>query len=181
MMNWLRHNFVASIILTVIRVYLGYEWMMDGINKLTMKGGFSAQGMIMGAIKQPVVGPHGQPYPLFTWFLKTFTDGGKHAEVFSFLVSWGEFLVGLGMIVGLLTLPAVFFALVMNFSYMFAGVISVNPWYILLEFFLMAGGFNSAKIGLDRWATPWFRKVLPFLRKHGETEVRIEKALTVYE
>lgn len=183
MMNWLRHNFVASILLTIARVWLGYQWIMDGYGKLTTKGGFSAQGLIMGAIKHPIMTPDGkgQIYPWYTDMLKMFTNSGKDTSVFNFLVSWGEFLVGLGLIVGLLTLPAAFFAAVMNYSFMLAGVVSVSPLYLLIEFFIMAAGFNAGKIGLDRWVTPWFRKVLPFLRKHGETEVRIEKAINSYE
>ena len=181
MMNWLRHNFVASVLLTIIRIYLGFEWMMGGLNKLTMKGGFSSKGLIANAIQNPVQSPKGTAYPLYTEFLKVITSNGKNTQVFDFLVSWGELLVGLGLIVGLLTIPAVFFALVMNFSYIFAGTISVNPWYILLEFFIIMAGFNAGKIGLDRSVTPWLRKKLPFLRKHGETEVRVDKAINAYK
>jgi thiosulfate dehydrogenase [quinone] large subunit len=184
MINWLRHNTVASVILTIIRIWLGFQWLLDGIEKVTTKGGFKANGLIMGAIKggvQNVAPAKGQMYPLWTSFLKLATNNGTSFGLFNFLVAWGELLVGLGLIVGLLTIPALLAALVMYYSYMLSGVVSINPIYLLLEFILLIGGLNSANIGLDRWATPWLRKHLPFLRKHGETEVRIEKAITSYE
>lgn len=42
--SWLRENKVAMWLLTVVRVYLGYEWMTHGLEKLT--GGFDAGGFI---------------------------------------------------------------------------------------------------------------------------------------
>ncbi|MDR2661268.1 MAG: DoxX family membrane protein [Lactobacillaceae bacterium] len=184
MINFLRHNLVASILLTIARVYLGFNWMMDGYGKLTSKPAFSAAGLINGAIKggvQNVAPAKGQMYPLWTAFLKTMTNGGKNTQLFDFLVKWGELLVGIALILGAFTLFAAFAAILMNYSFMLSGVVSINPIYILLEFFILIGGFNSAKIGLDRFITPWLRKNIPFLRKHGETEVRIENAINSYK
>ena len=73
-------------------------------------------------------------------------------------------LVGLGLVFGTLTLAAAFFGLVMNFSYLGAGVVSVNPTFIFIGALLLIGGYNSGKIGLDRWVTPFLRDKLPFLQ-----------------
>lgn len=80
------------------------------------------------------------------------------------MVSWGELLVGLGLIFGTLTTAAAFFGLLMNFSYLLAGTVSINPTFILIQFFILVAGFNAGKIGLDYWVIPFLRKKIPFLK-----------------
>ncbi|GAF14737.1 hypothetical protein JCM19045_4067 [Bacillus sp. JCM 19045] len=67
----------------------------------------------------------------------------------SFIVMWGEVLVGLGLLVGLLTTTAAFFGGVMNVSFLLAGTVSTNPILLLLAILIMVGKGNSGKIGLD--------------------------------
>ena len=52
-----------------------------------------------------------------------------------------------------------FFGLVMNFSYMFAGTVSSNPLDILLGVIIIEAGYNAGRIGLDRWVIPFIRKI----------------------
>ncbi|MEE8861795.1 MAG: DoxX family protein [Leuconostoc gelidum] len=165
MITWLRNSPVAMWILTILRVYLGYQWTLDGWEKITTSGGFDASGLIIGAIKNPVLTPDKtKAFPWYDWFLNVTTSHGKNTAIFSFLVSWGELLVGLGLIFGTLTLAAAFFGLVMNFSYLGAGVVSVNPTFIVIGALLLIGGYNSGKIGLDHWVTPYLRQKFPFLK-----------------
>jgi thiosulfate dehydrogenase (quinone) large subunit len=153
--QFLRENKVSAILLTVIRVYLGYEWLMAGLHKIT--GGFDASGFLKGATANPVKGPDGSVvYSTYVSFLEHFALPNAH--IFNVLVPWGEFLVGLGLILGCLTTAATFFALVMNFSYLMAGTVSSNPLDILLGVFIIAAGFNAGRIGLDRWVIPYIRK-----------------------
>lgn len=151
----LRENKVAAVILTFIRVYLGYNWFMAGLHKIT--GGFDTTGFFKGVIANPVKGPDGSVvYGTYLTFLKTFALPNAH--LFNVLVPWGELLVGLGLILGCLTTAAMFFGLVMNFSYLMAGTVSTNPWDIMLGVIVLAAGFNAGKIGLDRWVIPVIRK-----------------------
>jgi thiosulfate dehydrogenase [quinone] large subunit len=153
--KFLRENKIATGILTVLRLYLGYEWLTAGLHKLT--GGFDASGFLKAAVANPVKGPDGAV--VFGWyadFLKHFAV--PNADIFNTLIPVGEFLVGLGLILGCLTTAAMFFGLVMNFSYMFAGTISTNPLDILLGVFIVAAGLNAGRIGLDRWVIPFIRK-----------------------
>jgi thiosulfate dehydrogenase [quinone] large subunit len=153
--QFLRKNKVTAAILTVLRLYLGYEWLTAGFHKLT--GGFDASGFLKGAITNPVKGPDGAV--VFGWYV----DFLKHialpnAHIFNTLVPLGEFLVGLGLILGCLTTAAMFFGLVMNFSYLMAGTISTNPMDILLGVIIIAAGYNAGRVGLDRWVIPFIRK-----------------------
>lgn len=159
--KFLRKNKIAAYILTVIRLYLGYEFLMAGFEKIS-GGKFDATGFLTGVTMHPVVGPDkAVVYPTYVAFLKHFALPNAH--LFNVLVPWGEFLVGLGLILGCLTTAAAFFGLVMNFSYVFAGTVSTNPLDILLGVILLAAGFNAARIGLDRW-------VIPFIHKFGAKE-----------
>ncbi len=66
MISWLRNNKVAMWILTIARVYLGTQWVMDGVEKVTAKGGFNAAGMINMALAKPVTNPEG--HKAFPWY-----------------------------------------------------------------------------------------------------------------
>lgn len=153
--HFLRENKAAAAILTILRLYLGYEWLTAGLHKVT--GGFDASGFLKGAVANPVKGPDGSiVYATYVGFLKHFALPNAH--IFNIIIPWGELLVGLGLILGCLTTAAVFFALVMNFAYVMAGTVSSNPLDILLGVIILAAGFNAGKIGLDRWVIPFFRK-----------------------
>ncbi|MEO2075127.1 MAG: DoxX family protein [Bacillus sp. (in: firmicutes)] len=167
--KFLRENKIASVILTVLRLYLGYSWFTAGFHKLT--GGFDASGFLKGAIANPVKGPDGAV--VFGWYV----DFLKHialpnVDVFNVLVPWGETLIGLGLILGCLTTTAMFFGLVMNFSFFLAGTVSHNPRDIFLGFIILTAGYNAGKIGLDRWVVPYFRK----MGKKGTVNVKNKTA-----
>ncbi|KRM74206.1 DoxX family membrane protein [Secundilactobacillus collinoides] len=165
MIKWLRHSTSGMVVVTLIRLYLGIEWTLDGFEKLTK--GFDASGFIGGAIKAPVMNAAGKPaYPLYTSFLKSFAL--PHIGIFNVVVPCGELLVGLGILFGTLTLTATFFGVVMNLAYLLAGTVSVNPLYLILEFFILAAGFNASKIGLNRWIIPWLRNKWPWLKRSVE-------------
>ncbi|MBL4951502.1 DoxX family protein [Neobacillus sp. OS1-32] len=153
--KWLRENKVAAGILTVLRLYLGYTFFTAGLHKLT--GGFDASGFLKGAIAHPVTGPTGATeYGWYVSFLKGFAL--PNVDIFNVVVPTGEVLIGLGLILGCLTTAAVFFALVMNFSFMFAGTVSSNPLDILLGTIILTAGYNAGHFGLDRWVIPFIRR-----------------------
>ncbi|MDP4084270.1 MAG: DoxX family protein [Bacillota bacterium] len=155
--QFLRENKIAAAILTVLRLYLGYEWITAGYHKLT--GGFDATGYLKGALANPVKGPDGSIVnATYVGFLKHFALPNAH--LFNTIIPLGEFLVGIGLILGCLTTAAAFFALVMNFSYVMAGTVSSNPLDILLGVMILAAGFNAGRIGLDRWVVPFVRKMI---------------------
>ncbi|MCQ6276055.1 DoxX family protein [Bacillus sp. V3B] len=148
MVKWLRESNVSSIILTIFRLYLGYTFLTHGWEKVS--GGFDASGFLQGVIKNP--GVEG-------WWA-SFLGGIAlpNVELFNVLVPWGEFLVGLGLIVGCFTTAAAFFGVVMNFSFLFSGVANPNALMVLLGVFILVAGTNAGKIGLDRWVLPYIRQ-----------------------
>lgn len=152
MFNLLRENKVVAAVLTVLRVYLGYQWMTAGWGKIT--GGFDASGFLKGAVANPVAGKDGVVYQWYVDFLQNFAL--PNAEIFNVLIPWGEFLVGLGLIVGCLTTAAAFFAVLMNFNFLLAGTISHNPTDIIMGIIIMVAGYNAGRYGLDRYKGEFF-------------------------
>lgn len=154
MMDFLRNNKVAAGLLTVLRVYIGWQWITGGWGKIT-GGEFDATGYLTGAVNNEAVI---ETYPTYHAFIENIAL--PNAGLFSFMVQWGEFLIGLGLILGVLTTAAAFFALTMNFAFMFAGTVSSNPWMVLLTFFILAAGYNAGKFGGDQWVIPYIRTVI---------------------
>lgn len=49
----------------------------------------------------------------------------------------------------------------MNFSFLFAGALSLNPWLILIGFLLVTGGRNAGRFGLDALVLPRLAALRP--------------------
>ncbi|OPA73433.1 Crp/Fnr family transcriptional regulator [Paenibacillus selenitireducens] len=155
--HWLRHNIVATWLLTIIRVYLGYQWITGGWGKIT--GGFDAGGFLTGAIAK-ASGDHPAVQTWFANFLENFAL--PNVKLFNILVPWGEFLVGLGLILGTFTTFAVLMGIVMNFAFLMAGTVSTNAQMLVLEIFIVVAGFNAGRIGLDYFVIPYIRRMFGY-------------------
>ncbi len=163
MVAWLRGNRYAAILMVFVRIYLGYQWIEAGWHKLT--GGFDAGGFLNNAIGKPIVDKTTQElvYPNFVYFIKHFAL--PNVKVFNVLIPLGEFLVGVGLILGGLTAAAAFFGLLMNFMFMFAGTLNTNPWLVLLGVLVFIAGTHAGRYGLDYYLIPLLRKAYAKLKK----------------
>jgi thiosulfate dehydrogenase [quinone] large subunit len=158
-MKWIRENKYGAILLMLIRLYAGWKWMTSGLGKLTASKAFDASGFIKGAIAKPVMDSTTNEliYPNYVAFLKHFAL--PNIQKFNLIVPLGEFLVGVGLILGCLTTVAAFFGVLMNFMYMFAGSVSSNPLMALLGFIILAAGANAGKFGVDYVALSRLREL----------------------
>ncbi|WP_139491961.1 DoxX family protein [Brevibacillus dissolubilis] len=164
-LKFLRETVFASYLLTALRLYLGWTWMQAGWGKIA-GGGFDASGFLHGAIEK-ASGDHPSVQSWWAGFINGFAL--PNVDLFNFLVPWGEFLVGVGLLLGSFTTFAVLMGLVMNFSYMFSGTTSTNPQMVIFGLFILVAGYNAGKIGIDRWLVPMYRKALG--RKAGQGEL----------
>lgn len=162
--KWLFSNTISAWIWLGLRLYLGYSWLMAGIGKVTSdawtgkNAGAALHGFMNGALAKAEAGDVAGWY---AWFLESVVM--PNAVPFSYMVAWGEVLVGLGLIVGLLTGIAAFFGAMMNMSFLLAGTVSSNPVMLMIAIAIILAWKVAGWYGLDRWVlpklgTPWSRR-----------------------
>jgi thiosulfate dehydrogenase [quinone] large subunit len=147
----------------ILRLYVGWEWLQAGWEKLHSaawtgsQAGAAITGFVNGALAK-AGGAHPDVQSWYAWFLRTVVL--PNAVVWSELVSWGEFLVGLALILGLFTGIAAFFGSFMNVNYLLAGTVSTNPILFAIATWLVLAWKTAGWWGLDRFVlpalgTPW--------------------------
>jgi thiosulfate dehydrogenase (quinone) large subunit len=147
----------------ILRVYVGWEWLSAGYGKLTSsawtgsQAGTALTGFINGALAK-TGGAHPDVQTWYAWFLQNLVL--PHASLWSYLISWGETLVGIALILGLFTGIAAFFGSFMNVNYLLAGAVSTNPILFVIATWLVLAWKTAGWWGLDRWilpvlGTPW--------------------------
>jgi thiosulfate dehydrogenase [quinone] large subunit len=145
----------AAAVWFVIRMNVGALWLVGGWEKITSPAwGTSAtalSGFVNGALAKSA-GPSPAVEGWYAWFLQHVVLGAP--GLFSVLVSWGELLVGAGILLGLLTGIAAAFGVLMNFNYLLAGTVGVNPILGMLGLFLLLAWRVCGWYGLDRWLLP---------------------------
>jgi thiosulfate dehydrogenase [quinone] large subunit len=141
-----------------IRVWLGWQWLQAGLHKFEspawMQTGAGLKGFLMGA---SAVGANGQPVIHYAWyanFLKMLVSSGAYVW-FAKLVTIGELLVGIALILGAFTGFAAFFGGFMNWNYLMAGTVSVNPMFLAISIFLILAWKVSGYVGLDHFLVPF--------------------------
>jgi len=139
----------------VVRMDVGAEWLLAGWEKINSPvwgaSGTALAGFVKGALaKSTGANPAVQDW--YATFLKDFVQ--PNAGLFSFLVTWGEFAVGLGVLLGVLTGIAAGFGVLMNLNYLLAGTVSINPVLGVFGLFLVIAWRVAGLIGLDRYLLP---------------------------
>lgn len=163
--QFLFSNTKSALIWLVVRLYLGYAWLTAGWKKVNSSAwvgddaGAALSGFVNGSLAKAADGGD------VTGWYATFLENAvlPNAKLFSYFVAFGELLVGLGLILGLLTGIAAFFGAIMNVSFLFAGTLSTNPLLFILATWLVLAWKVAGWYGLDRWAlpilgTPWNRR-----------------------
>lgn len=139
----------------VVRMNVGAQWLLAGWEKVQDPAwgtsGAAIKGFVNGALAK-TAGPHPSVQGWYGNFLHDFVL--PNAGLFSFLVTWGEVAVGLGVLLGVLTGIAAGFGVLMNLNYLLAGTVSINPVLGTLGLFLCFAWRVCGWIGLDRWLLP---------------------------
>lgn len=161
--RFLFSNSRMGLIWLVFRLYVGYEWVIAGWAKVNNpvwvgpKAGVAIEGFLNGALAK-TSGPHADVSGWYAAFIHSVAL--PNAALFSYMVAFGEVLVGIGLILGIFTGIAAFFGAFMNMNYLFAGTVSTNPVLFVIELFLILAWRTAGWIGLDRYVlpllgTPW--------------------------
>jgi thiosulfate dehydrogenase (quinone) large subunit len=152
----------------VIRLYLGYNWLTPGWGKITNPD-WRTGGPLSGFWENAVAIPEGgRPAIAFDWYRNfiQFMLDNQWYEWFADLIMYGEFLIGIALILGIFTGIAAFTGSFMNWNFIMAGSASSNGLMLALAIFLILAWKVAGWYGLDRWllpylGTPWSRKSEP--------------------
>lgn len=162
-----------------LRLYIGLQWLGGGLHKVFgdtaigwTKDGYVTQngtqvfkhaGDSILASWQSAIGKDiASSRITFEWyrdFLKYMADHGWNGW-FTYVIAYGEVLVGIGLIVGCLTGIAALFGATMNMNFMLAGTTSVNPILFMASVLIIRAWKTAGYVGMDRWVlpllgTPW--------------------------
>ena len=152
----------------ILRVYLGWQWLSAGWGKFNnpawMDGGAALKGFWTNAVAIPA---EGRPAISFDWYREfiNFMLVNEWYTWFSKVLLFGEMLVGIALILGLLTGIAAFFGGTLNWNFIMAGTASTNALLFVISILLVLAWKVAGWYGLDRWAlpmlgTPWQKGTL---------------------
>ena len=147
----------------LMRLYVGWEWLIAGWAKVQNPAwvgsgaGTAVKGFLTGALGK-MDGAHPDVSGWYGGFIQTFAL--NHTVLFSYLVSYGELLVGIALILGIFVGIASFFGSFMNMNYLLSGTVSTNPILLVLGLFLVLAWRVAGWYGLDQYVlpalgTPW--------------------------
>ena len=175
-MNAVRTPAVTGLVWLLARLWLGYEWLHAGIEKVIGEGaikwvgaeaGGSVAGFLKGAIaKSPLAegfDPAKTPHPAVSeWYATLARDVFMpNAQLMSYLVAYGELLVGIALIVGIFTRFSALMGVVMALAFLLAGTTSSGlPILLTVGLALTFGGASIGLFGLDYLARPIEQKLL---------------------
>lgn len=147
----------------ILRVYLGYQWVLAGWEKIQNPVWFGSKAgvALTGFLKNALTKASGDHPDVQGWYANFLQNAVlPNVATWSRVVSIGEFLVGVALILGIFTGIAAFFAGFMNVNYLMAGTVSTNPIMFILAIFILLAWKTAGWFGLDRWVltalgTPW--------------------------
>lgn len=145
-----------------VRVYVGYEWLLAGLDKVSNTAwvGSTAGSAVTGFLNKALEktgGAHPDVSGWYAFFIENVAL--PNAFIWSHLVAYGEFFVGVGLIVGAFTGLAAFFGAFMNVNYMLAGSVSINVVLFILSIFLILAWRIAGYLGGDYFILKYFARL----------------------
>jgi len=156
----------------VVRIYLGYQWVHSALGKFANPKWMETGEAIKGYWTKAVIIPEAPARPAiyYGWyrdFIQALLDSNSHVW-FGKMIAVGEFLVGLGLILGAFVGLAAFFSALMNMSFLLAGSLNSGPVLLVLAILIMIAWKIAGYYGLNRFIFKyigtfwkpglWFRK-----------------------
>ena len=142
---------------TIVRIYLGWQWLTSGWGKVTGGGwiGAEAGGAVRGFLNRALelsVGERPSVTGWYAWLIENVFL--PNAAVMSHFVAFGELLVGIALIAGFLTGASAFVGGMMNAAFLLAGTVSSNPVMFILATWVVLAWRVAGYYGLDYWILP---------------------------
>ncbi len=146
----------AAALWLVVRMNVGAQWLIAGWEKVQEPAAWGTSGVAMKGFVAGALAKAGGEHPAVQGWYATFLQNVvlPNAGLWSFLITWGEVAVGLGILLGALTGIAAGFGVLMNLNYLLAGTVSINPILGTFGLFLVFAWRVAGWIGLDRFLLP---------------------------
>ncbi len=155
----------------VVRVWLGVQWVEASLHKISdpawVTTGAALKGFWTNAVKIPETG---KPAIAFDWYRNILDFMLQHQwyTFFGKLVAYGEFLIGIGLIVGAFVGIAAFFGAFLNWNFVMAGAASSNGLLLVLAVLLILAWKVAGYIGADYFLLRWLG--VPWKGSNASTE-----------
>jgi thiosulfate dehydrogenase [quinone] large subunit len=144
--DWFTQSKIMGIGWTAMRVWLGAMWIQAGVAKL-----WGAENpAFLHNNGAGVAGFAGHGVPAYSWwgsFLHGFVV--PNSGWIGVLVAVAEFVIGIGLCLGLFTRLAALGSLALLFTYVMSGTASVCAFYALFAIVILATWKTSSLFGLD--------------------------------
>jgi len=167
---------LTGLLWLAVRIWLGYEWLHAGIEKVFgeasavwvgPKAGAAVAPFLKGAIAKSALAdgfdPLKTPHPAVNeWYATLARDVFvPNAALLSYLVAIGEVAIGLALILGILTRFSSMMSVLLGLALLMAGATSTLPQMLALSVALAAvGGVAIGYYGLDYFVRPIGLKLL---------------------
>jgi thiosulfate dehydrogenase [quinone] large subunit len=153
----LYRSHAASVLWLAVRIWLGYQWLNAGYQKIWgsersafwFGNGVGVKGFATAGVAGSATGKGGASYGWWAGLLHNFVI--PNASWIGKFISLAEIVIGVALILGLLTGAAAAAGLSLNVIYMFSGSAGVNPAFAVLSVLLVLAWRNAGWIGLDRF------------------------------
>jgi thiosulfate dehydrogenase [quinone] large subunit len=153
----------------ILRCYVGVTWLREGIGKAQSPAWVGSEAgtfltiWVTKALAK-TAGPHPDVQGWYAAFLRDVVL--PNTAAWSYLVTFGEIAVGLGLVLGAFTGIAAFAGTLLNASFLLAGAVSINPLLFAGASLLVLAWKTAGWWGADRWllpliGTPWARTIEP--------------------
>ena len=175
-MNALKNPNITGLGWLALRLWLGYEWFLAGLNKVTGAGatkwigaeaGKGVTGFLNGAIAKSALAenfdPAKTPNPAVAeWYATLVRDVFlPNAQIFSYMVAFGEVLVGIALLLGIFSRFSAVMATVMALAFLLAGSTSGGlPILLTVGLALSLAGPTVGRFGLDYVVRPVEEKIV---------------------
>lgn len=141
----------------IVRVFLGYQWISASLHKIEdpkwVSTGEALKGFWASAVKIPETGKPAITYDWYRSFLQFMLDQQAYTW-FAKLVAYGEFLIGVALILGAFVGIAAFFGAFLNWNFIMAGAASTNGMLFTIAVVLILAWKVAGWYGLDRFLLP---------------------------
>jgi thiosulfate dehydrogenase (quinone) large subunit len=138
----------------LLRLYVGLIWLQSGVGKLSNSAwvgenagaaikGFAGGALAKAAAERPDVSSW------YAWFLENVVLA--YPTVWSYMIVFGEILVGLGLVLGIFVGLSAFFGGFMNLNFLWAGTVSINPTLLVISIGIVLARKSASRFGLEKY------------------------------